>query len=162
MSDAAAETTMTLAQFATWLAEQLRAARLIDVKVWTGRNGAIRIYRGQDYVPVTLSEENYGGPLGRYVGHNRGLVAALTAACERVVATSPEDGTVFLSGEVAVPAAAGASAKSDHFGSQFGKCAECGGPTRNGAHVLRQDSSGLTGWCCSRCAALSAAHRSFA
>ena len=107
MSNAAAqpatETTMTLAQFAEWLAGQLRAADQRDVKVWTGRNGAIRIYRGQDYVPVTTSDEWYGGPLGQIQGRDRGLVTALMAACERVTEFSRSAQTVTLSGSVAVP-----------------------------------------------------------
>ncbi len=119
------ETTMTLAQFAVWLAAQLTAARLIGVHVWTGRNGTIRIYRGQDYVPVTTSDEWYGGPLGQIVGRDRGFVAALMTACERVTEFSIPGQTVTLSGEVAIPAAPAAAPAPAYTAANLGPRTGC-------------------------------------
>lgn len=113
MSSAAAmtapETTLSLSQFADWLAEQLTAAGQRGVRVWRGRTGITRIYRGEDYVPVTVRDEWYGGPLGQIQGRDRGFVTALMVACERVTEYSRSAETVALSGEVAVPAAAPAA-----------------------------------------------------
>ena len=95
-----ATTTLTLVQFAAWLAAALRRAGLRDVKVWTGDTGRVRVYRAQDYVEVSVSSEHYGGPLSTIHGHDRGLRAALTCACSEVLSYDPDAATVEVSGTV--------------------------------------------------------------
>jgi hypothetical protein len=140
---------MTLTEYTDALAAAVTAAGEV-AKAWHGTKEH-RVYRGEDYVEVYKATDGTGG-YGSIVGRDRRFGAALRAA-ERVLGDVP-----ITRSTPTVPAPMAPQA----FGSQFGKCAECGGPTRNGAHVLRRDSSGLPGWCCARCAAGPATNRSFA
>lgn len=138
---------MTLTEYARALAaavtEAGETARATIVK------GEHRVYRGEDYVEVYRAADGTGG-YGSIVGRDRRFQSALSQADRQL-------------GDVPITRAAPAKPSAPTaFGSQFGKCAECGSPTRNGAHVLRTDSSGLQGWCCARCAAGGPETRSFA
>jgi hypothetical protein len=149
--NAATETvTVNLRQFADWLAEQLRAAGLADVRVWQGQT-ALRVYRGSDYVNVTVSEEHYGGPLSLIVGRDRGFARALLTACASIEEFGIASGTVTLVGVNIAPAAPAASvADSAVFGSRT-RCGCCGRPSSRGPCSLRTDASGLRGYVREEC-----------
>lgn len=152
MSNANQSAAMTLTEYTDALAAAVTAAGE-SARAWHGAHEH-RIYRGQDYVEVYRAADGTGG-YGSIVGRDRRFGAALSEA-DRAL------GNVMITRAAPMAAAVMDATKPQHFGSQFGKCAECGGPTRNGAHVLRRDSSGLSGWCCARCASGPNTNRSFA
>ena len=166
---AAAETTTTITheQYADWLAGRLIVAG-IRAKAWHG-NRVHRVYIGEDkggerpYVQVTDGTiQNYGHAVTALPSWYKSpsVVRALVLAGEDVLTIDATE--IGVRGEVALVQREPASDGPGAFGSQFGRCAECGGPTRNGCHRLVRDSSGLHGWCCSTCAAAPASRRSFA
>lgn len=156
--------TLAYADYADWLAEGLKA-RGVTANVWQGSKGArpVRVYFGRDcYVEI---DAHYEGQGGWYGGAHRqivgpapaGLAGAIEAVAADVVTYDHRAQTVTVTHASVLARAAGSA-----FGSQFKRCAACGGPSRNGANVLRTDASGLRGWCCSRCASTPAAMLSFA
>lgn len=168
--DAATQTTpdqtvtLSYADYADWLVEGLKV-RGIPSKVWQGAKGTrpVRVYFGRDcYVEI---DAHHAGQGGWYDGAHRqivgpapaGLADAITAVAADVVTYDHKAQTVTVTHASVLARAAGSA-----FGSQFHRCAACGGPSRNGANVLRTDASGLRGWCCSRCDSTPAAMLSFA
>ncbi len=160
---------LSQAQYADWIAQRLIAAGF-RAQAWHGSKAPVhRVYFGENkggerpFVEVSATVQTYGHALTRLPGWYKSpsLVRALELIGEDVLTI--DDAAIGVRGEVATaPTVATTAVERGAFGSQFGRCAECGGPTRNGCHTLVRDSSGLHGWCCVTCAAGPSSRSSFA
>lgn len=146
-------TTLTIRQFAEWLAAALRAQGL-DARAWLGQS-AVRVYRDRDFVTCTTREEHYGGPLTLIAGRDRGFARALERACQDVLEFSIADGTVVVEGVVDVaqmsPAAAPVVPGAPNVIGSVTRCGCCGRGSSRGPCVLRTDASGIRGYVRAEC-----------